>query len=217
MSLCPRSALCQPPAVMLYPKAHKMRVDTAVLLWTAPLAVLTTAAAAILAFHVWQVGPATRPTTPPEVREALDVLGGHQATAQLRDMLDHNQVSYQFVSMSPGMFARYTVNRKTIDIDLRLRDEDKLTLAALLAHEAVHAQDAVDGYLSTGGADACIGSELRAFRTSGLFWTEVYGPAGKVDANDELEQQLNLIADRALHDPSALEQMVRLAYVNQCG
>jgi hypothetical protein len=87
----------------------------------------------------------------------------------------------------------------------------------VIAHEATHAQDAVSGYLANGGAAACIDSEVRAFRTSALFWIATYGAAGKADAFSDLDRQLNLIADRQLHDPQALENLVRQTYSQQCG
>jgi hypothetical protein len=148
---------------------------------------------------------------------ALDVLSQTEPTAELRAVLDSNGVAYRFVSMPPGTFAHYSVNQKTVEMDLRLVDEDPVTLAALLAHEATHARDAVSGYLSIGTADACIDSELRAFRTSAQFWTEMYGPAGKPDANDDLEKQMNLIATYELREPAQLEHLIRQTYVNQCG
>jgi hypothetical protein len=50
-----------------------------------------------------------------------------------------------------------------------------------------------------------------------MFWIEQYGPRGKATPVDDLEQQLNLIADRQQRDPAGLEQLVRQAYTDQCG
>jgi hypothetical protein len=90
------------------------------------------------------------------------------------------------------------------------------TLAAVIAHEATHAQDAVSGYLSSGRATACIDSEVRAFRTSAQFWIQVFGALGKTDSAGDLERQLNLIAQRELTDPASLETVVRQTYTAQC-
>jgi hypothetical protein len=49
-----------------------------------------------------------------------------------------------------------------------------------------------------------------------LFWIDHFGSAGKLNANSELDRQLNSIADRELHDPAGLEALVRQTYSQQC-
>lgn len=150
------------------------------------------------------------------VLAALALLHSSPATHHLPAVLDRNQVSVQFVSMAPGVYARYSVARHVIEIDNRWTGVDDITLAAVIAHEATHAQDAVSGYLSGDSAGACIDSEIRAFRTSALFWLDVFGPHGKPSTDDELERQLNLVAERQLRDPHGLEDLVRNTYTAQC-
>jgi hypothetical protein len=147
---------------------------------------------------------------------ALALLDSTSSTSQLHAVLDSNHVRVQFVPMAPGIYARYSVARHVVEIDQRWIDADTTTLAAVIAHEATHAQDAVNGYLASGGTAACIDSEIRAFRTSAQFWAELFGGSGKVGAEDELERQLNLIADRQLRDPQGLEDLVRQTYSSQC-
>jgi hypothetical protein len=74
----------------------------------------------------------------------------------------------------------------------------------------------VSGFLASGGGAACINSEVRAFRTSALFWIDVFGSTGKPNATNELDRQMNSIADRQLHDPQGLEALVRQTYLQQC-
>jgi hypothetical protein len=171
--------------------------------------------AALVAPHA-SVGAEDLPSYDERVLAALDLLDSSQATDQLPGLLQSNRVSIQFVPMAPGVYARYSVGRHVIEIDRQWQDADVTTLAAVIAHEATHAQDAVSGYLSSGGAGACIDSEIRAFRTSALFWLDVFGPHGKPEAGDDLERQLNAIADRQLHDPGGLEDLVRQTYAQQC-
>jgi hypothetical protein len=147
---------------------------------------------------------------------SLSMLDASPATSQLRGVLDSNRVGVAFVPMAPGVYARYSVARHVIEIDDRWMDVDEITLAAVISHEATHAQDAVSGYLASGGAGACIDSEVRAFRTSALFWLDQYGRNGKAEPTNELERQLNSIADRQLHDPQGLEDLVRQTYSQQC-
>jgi len=171
--------------------------------------------AAVVGPHAY-VGAQALPAYEPRVERALTLLDASEATAQLRAVLDNNRVAVRFVSMSPGVYARYSLARHVIEIDDRWMDTDEITLAAVIAHEGTHTQDAVSGYLSSGGASACIDSEVRAFRTSALFWLDQYGQAGKAAPLNDLERQLNSIADRQLRDPRSLENLVRETYTQQC-
>jgi hypothetical protein len=162
------------------------------------------------------VGAEALPAHEPRVAAALERLDGSAATAELRTMLDSNRVRIRFLPMGPGVYARYSVSRHVIEIDDRWMDSDEATLSAVIAHEATHTQDAVSGYLSSGGASACIDSEVRAFRTSAMFWVDRYGPTGKAGPQNELERQLNSIADRQVRDPEGLENLVRQTYTEQC-
>jgi hypothetical protein len=168
------------------------------------------------------IGPNARvvaedlPAYDPRVEHALTLLDASAATSQLRSVLDNNRVGVRFLPLGPGVYARYSVARHVIEIDDRWTDIDEVTLAAVIAHEGTHTEDAVSGYLSSGGASACIDSEVRAFRTSALFWLTEYGPAGKLVPLNDLERQLNSIADREVRDPQGLEALVRQTYNQQC-
>jgi hypothetical protein len=162
------------------------------------------------------VGAADLPAYDQRMLSTLSQLDLSPATNELRGVLDANRVSVHFIPMAPGVYARYSVARHTIEIDNRWMDADETTLAAVIAHEATHAQDAVSGYLTSGGASACIDSEVRAFRTSALFWLDRYGRAGKLDPANDVERQLNAIADRQIRDPAGLEDLVKQTYTQQC-
>jgi hypothetical protein len=179
------------------------------------LVVLAAGVAALFAPNAY-VGAQDLPVYDARVLGALALLDTNPATSNLRAVLDSNRVVVRFVPMAPSTYARYSVARHVIEIDERWIDADEITLAAVLAHEATHAQDAVSGYLSSGGASACIDSEVRAFRTSARFWFDQYGRAGKTDPHNELELQLNTIADRQLGDPVGLDDLVRQTYIAQC-
>jgi len=152
----------------------------------------------------------------PRIVGALALLDSTPTTSELHGVLDANRVRVQFVPMAPGVYARYSVARHVVEIGERWDGADETTLAAVIAHEATHAEDAVSGFLSSGGSAACIDSEIRAFRTSALFWIDHFGGSGKINAEDDLERQLNLIADRQLRDPNGLEDLVRQTYSAQC-
>jgi hypothetical protein len=172
---------------------------------------------AALALPQANVGAEALPTYDERALSALDLLDSSPPTHQLRAVLENNRVSIQFAPMPPRVYARYSLGRHAIEIDSRWQDADTVTLAAVIAHEATHAQDAVSGYLSIGGGAACLDSEIRAFRTSALFWLDMFGPDGKAAPVDDLERQMNSIADRQLRDPAGLETVVRQTYSQQCG
>lgn len=152
----------------------------------------------------------------PNLGQALAIMDANPETAGLRPVLDEHGVSVRFIPMAPGIYARYSLARRAVEVDQRWIDADARTLSAVVAHEAQHADDAVSGFLSSGGSVACIESELKAFRLSAIMWTAAWGPAGKPEPLDELEKQLNLIADRFHKDPRGLEMLVRQAYTDQC-
>jgi hypothetical protein len=144
------------------------------------------------------------------------LLDTNATTQPLHAVLDANRVSISFVPMAPGIYARYSVARHAIEIDDRWIDADDVTLAAVISHEATHAQDAVSGYLASGGASACMDSEVRAFHNSAVFWLAIYGKSGKPVAENDLEHQLNSIAEREQRDPAGLQQLVEQTYSQQC-
>jgi hypothetical protein len=179
------------------------------------LALLCAALAALFAPNTY-VGAGAVPVYDQQVLTALSLLDTSPATNQVRSVLYSNRVAVHFVSMAPSAYARYSVPRHVIEIDEQWQDVDPVTLAAVLAHEATHAQDAVSGYLATGGAPACIDSEVKAFRTSALFWADEYGRPGKPEPRNDLEVQMNAISQRQFGDPLGLEDLVRHTYVQQC-
>jgi hypothetical protein len=162
------------------------------------------------------VGAEDLPAYDQRTLSALALLDTSPATSQLRPVLAANHVAVHFIPMAPGVYARYSLARHVIEIDDRWTETDDVTLAAVISHEATHAQDAVSGYLASGGASACIDSEVRAFRTSALFWLDQYGSAGKLNVTNELDRQLNSISERQIRDPMGLEDLVRQTYTQQC-
>ncbi len=180
-----------------------------------PLLAVLALLAALLAPHT-SAGAEDLQAYDGRVVTALALLDRGQSTTHLRQVLDSNAIGIQFMPMTPGMYARYSVARQVVEIDERWADADPTTLAAVIAHEATHAEDAVSGFLSSGGSASCIDSEIRAFRVSALFWIQHYGSGGKARVHDDLERQLNLIADRQQRDPGGLEELVRQTYSSQC-
>ena len=127
------------------------------------------------------VGAEDLPAYDQRVLARLSLLDASPATSQLRAVLDSNRVEVHVSCRWRPACTRATAWRGTSSKSTtRWVDVDDTTLAAVIAHEATHAQDAVSGYLSSGGASACIDSEVRAFRTSALFWLDQYGAAGKL-------------------------------------
>jgi hypothetical protein len=190
-------------------RAHSLRL--------AVLACLTLVAAALVpALQFARAAALHEAEADAHTRQLLSLLDANPATDHLHEALAADNVELRFVALAPGVYARYSVARHVIEIDQQWATADDLTLAAVVAHEATHAQDAVNGFLASGEASACIDSEVRAFRTAARFWLSTFGPPGKPDASSELEIQLNSIAAQQARDPDGLEELIRQTYAQQC-
>jgi hypothetical protein len=142
-----------------------------------------------------------------QISAALDELAATPSTLQLRAVLAERHVRIWFAPRPMGDYGDYLPMFNGVELDPRLRDADAVTLAAVLAHEAVHAQ---------GNGPTCIAEELRAFRTSALFWRDHFGPAGKPTPYGEVEEQMNGVTLLDSYDPSALENAIRETYSHHC-
>jgi hypothetical protein len=141
------------------------------------------------------------------ISAALDELAATPSTAQLRTVLADRHVRIWFAPKPLGDYGDYLPMFNGIELDPRLKDVDPVTLAAVLAHEAVHAQ---------GNGPTCIAEELRAFHSSAMFWRDRFGPAGKRTTNAEVEEQMNEVTLLESYEPGVLETQIRQTYSHHC-
>jgi hypothetical protein len=139
------------------------------------------------------------------ISAALDQLAATPSTVELRQVLNDRHVRIWFAPVGLGDYADYVPMFNGIEINPALKDVDAVTLASVLAHEAVHAQ---------GHGPTCIDEELHAFRASASFWRDHFGPAGKATPNGEVEEQMNAVTILQSYNPSLLETEVRKTYGN---
>lgn len=175
---------------------------------------------AILAAALWPLPGVAAGDLDPQadlVNQALGLLAADASTANLPKVIAANHVRISFMVLPPGTFGQYVLGQHLIAVDRTWSSASAVDVAAVLAHEATHASDDVSGYLSTNHVDSCVGSEVHAFRASAQFWTDYYGPQGKPDPQDEIEQQMNLLASREATDPAGLATIIRQTYHDQCG
>jgi len=77
-----------------------------------------------------RAGAEDLPALDTRVLSALTLLDASPATSDLRAVIDTNRVAVHFVPIAPGLYARYSVARHTIEIDDRWMDGDQIGLAA---------------------------------------------------------------------------------------
>jgi hypothetical protein len=145
--------------------------------------------------------------TDQRISAALDVLAASPSTAQVPAALADRHVRIWFAPKPLGDYGDYLPMFNGIELDPILKDADPVTLAAVLAHEAVHAQR-----LGT----TCIDEELRAFRASAVFWHERFGAAGKRTRTSEVDEQMNTVSLLQSYNPAALETQIRQTYSHHC-
>ena len=151
-----------------------------------------------------------RPTRACSARSTL--LDASPATVQLRGVLDSNRVAIRFVPMAPGLYARYSVARHTIEIDDRWMDDD---------HDHAGRGDRPRGDARPGRRERLPGQRrrervhrLRGSRVPhvGAVLDRPVRSDGKPDPQNDLDRQLNSVADRQQRDPLGLEDLVRQTY-----
>lgn len=152
---------------------------------------------------------------------ALDVLAQLDAGRSLVDTLARGVVV--FVMDEPNaVWAHYDGDARVIGVDTSLADVDPRTLAALLAHEATHALDDLDGLVSQsarrlGASGACYEDEYRASVAELNVWQQLYGSGGRQPARHPYERQTNSDLARFQRTPERYAARLVSEYTSECG
>jgi hypothetical protein len=148
--------------------------------------------------------PGVSPTDA-RINAALDELAATPSTVELRAVLAERHVRIWFAPLALDDYADFIPMFNGIEINPALKEVEPVTLASVLAHEAVHAQ---------GKGPTCIDEELHAFRASALFWRDRFGPAGKSTPHGDVEEQMNAVTILQSYNSSVLETHIRKTYAN---
>jgi hypothetical protein len=87
--------------------------------------------------------------------------------------------------------------------------------AALIVHEATHVRDELAGH-RIDSAQSCYAIELRAVANQVAFWRSLWGPAGKPEPADSVEEFHNTLL-AAYADISTGEALVHTIWAGTCG
>jgi len=150
----------------------------------------------------------------------LDVLAQLDVGRPLVDVLARGVPV--FVMDEPNsVWAHYDGDARVIGVDTSLAGADPRTLAALLAHEATHAQDDLDGLVGqsarrVGNSGACYEDEYRASVTELNVWQQLYGPSGRQPAQNRYERQTNADLLRYQRTPDRYAARLVAEYTSEC-
>jgi hypothetical protein len=164
--------------------------------------------------------PSARRAAPREVDPAfvpaLAVLRTYPPMQQWPDFLERAGIPLVFERLEGrGVLGAYNPETNRLAVSSDLRGESPQVLAAILAHETVHAIYAHrTGERTTGRA--CIREEELAFGWQAALWAFLYGPGGKPDPVTELEQEQNRILRLALDDSLDAAFITHFTYKLRC-
>jgi hypothetical protein len=102
----------------------------------------------------------------------------------------------------------------TIAINTSLLKESDYVIASVLAHEATHVRDNVQGLPNTKAA--CYTTEQSAFQINARVWQAFYGPQGDVLASTVWERDQNANLHDFLSNPDAARTVLVQNYQQEC-
>jgi hypothetical protein len=147
----------------------------------------------------------------------VDVLEMHGLIAPLQAIADSN-TDLTFGPLEEKVHARYsrigTIGAgaiRTIVVDTRWQGSDPKAIATLIVHEAKHLEDDLAG-IEPNTPELCYQFEIRAFTQQVLAWQTLYGPNGKAEPQDDLDDELNGWLRVYRRGPGELEKRVRQVY-----
>jgi hypothetical protein len=151
----------------------------------------------------------------------IDVLEMHGLTEPLQAIVD-SDTDLSFGPLPPKVHARYSRIGtsgagaiRSIVVDARWQESDPKAIATLIVHEAKHLEDDLAG-IDPRTPEVCFQFEVRAFTQQTLAWQTMYGPNGKVQPQDDLDDELNGWLTVYRRGPGELEKRVRQLYADAC-
>jgi hypothetical protein len=155
----------------------------------------------------------------PGLVPAMTVLAQLDVGRPLLSALARGNVYVEYDNLDE--WAHYELSTRAIRIDESLQGADPRAVAALLAHEASHAQTDVEGIgdreeQTLGELTACVENEHRATVTELNVWLQLFGPAGKQPAANDYEEQVNGQLADYLASPAPFRESAPREHGLQC-
>lgn len=153
-------------------------------------------------------------TSSHRLRTALALLEGVEANLTALELAASTQLGIEFHMLPEGVLASYNA-ASGIRVNMNLRNEDPLPLAAVLAHELQHFEDFMLGQLGE-DSQSCLEAEVRALTREIQTWRAL------VDAHDIPQRQSVLVhietsrASIYVEDPTVIEELAKFLYQEAC-
>jgi hypothetical protein len=155
---------------------------------------------------------------------ALDLLAGLDLARPLLNDLARGGVPVFMAPERPEIEAWAHFDRRSNDIWVHtsLTGADPRTVAVVLAHEATHAQDRLEGRIDAdrittdAQARACYDTEVRAFSNELTIWSQLFGDEGKSPELHRVERQNNILLGNYGTSRDDLYDYIHRLYRGQC-
>ncbi|MBI4492040.1 MAG: hypothetical protein HY690_04535 [Chloroflexi bacterium] len=112
-------------------------------------------------------------------------------------------------------FSVYQYGSRVILVNAAHSEADPRAVAAAIAHELQHAVDDALGW-SSWRAVTCVDLESRAFLAQAWVWSSFYGPFGKVQPVDPLEEAHNAVLSAVTARPATWSSDAASKYRSPC-
>lgn len=146
---------------------------------------------------------------------ALSALGGTPWGRWALDAAADRGVQVVWASELGNRYSSYQYGARVISINAAYRTAQPQAVATAIAHELAHALDDVHGWAAW-RALSCQDLETRALVTQAATWQAFFGPFGKVQATDALEQVHNTVLSVVTAKKSTWLDEAMAAYRSPC-
>jgi hypothetical protein len=150
----------------------------------------------------------------PAVLPALEALDASEIGHALLIEVNRFPVEIAIGPVPPGAAASFKARYYSIQLNQLVMSATPESVAAVLIHELVHANQMVEGSLSGQEID-CYEGEVEAFEATAQYWQAVHGPDGKRLPEHLLDHELNVTVRQV--ENQVIRERVRGSYGHQCG
>ncbi|HLH22596.1 MAG TPA: hypothetical protein VK066_08740 [Chloroflexota bacterium] len=155
---------------------------------------------------------------------ALDLLGSLDIGRPLVNDLARAGVPVFMAPERPEVeaWAHFDPRARDIWVHTSLVGGDPRTVAVVLAHEATHSQDLLEGRIdgqritTDAQAQACFDTEIHAFSNQLAIWSELFGDEGKTPELHRIERENNILLGDYGTTRDELYDFIHRLYRGEC-
>lgn len=150
----------------------------------------------------------------PQVVSALLALQKDPIGKELLASVNEFPVEIGVSPLPRGVLGYHYWRYYTVQLSEDIMDAPPESIAAVLAHELVHARQTIDAGIKDADV-GCYDQEIEAFEMTAKYWSDIYGPSGKRQITHWIDDTLN--ANLRDFNNKRIAQSVRRAYGHECG